>query len=54
MKLVRASNPENDVDALFRLPLAEFSGARKALAARMKKCVREEEKEAADRLNELA
>ena len=28
---------EDDVDALFRLPLAEFTGARNALAARLKK-----------------
>src|SRR5580765_529149 len=37
MKLVRASNLEDEVDALFRLPLAEFTGARNALAARLKK-----------------
>lgn len=29
--------PEDDVDALFKLPLAEFIGARKALAAKLKK-----------------
>ena len=37
MKLVPASNFENEVDALFRLPLAEFTGARNALAAQLKK-----------------
>ena len=37
MKLVRGSNIEDDVDALFRLPLAEFTGARNALAAQLKK-----------------
>lgn len=31
------SKLENDVDALFRLPLAEFVGARNALASRLKK-----------------
>lgn len=31
------ANLENEVDALFRLPLAEFIGARNALAARLKK-----------------
>ena len=36
MKLVR-SNVEDDVDALFRLPLAEFTGARNALASQLKK-----------------
>ena len=30
-------NLENEIDALFRLPLAEFTGARNALAARLKK-----------------
>jgi hypothetical protein len=35
MKLVRASNLEDDVDALFRLPLTEFSGARNAIAAQL-------------------
>jgi hypothetical protein len=37
MKLVRASNVEDDVDALFRLPLSEFTGARNALASQLKK-----------------
>lgn len=31
------SKPEDDIDALFRLPLAEFTSARNALAARLKK-----------------
>ncbi len=37
LKLVRVNDPGNDVDALFRLPLAEFTGARNALAAQLKK-----------------
>lgn len=36
MKLVRASNLEADLDALFRLPLAEFTGSRNALVAQLK------------------
>jgi hypothetical protein len=43
MKLVRASNLEADLDALFRLPLAEFTGARNALAAQLKKSGRGDE-----------
>jgi hypothetical protein len=43
MKLVRASNLEDDVDALFRLPLTEFTSARNALAARLKKSGRGDE-----------
>jgi len=43
MKLVRASNLEDDVDALFSLPLAEFTGARNALAAQLKKSGRGDE-----------
>jgi uncharacterized phage infection (PIP) family protein YhgE len=35
--------PEDQVDALFRLPLAEFIGARKTLAARLKKSGRGDE-----------
>jgi DNA repair exonuclease SbcCD ATPase subunit len=31
------SKPEDDIDALFRLPLAEFTSARNTLAARLKK-----------------
>ena len=34
---------DDDVDALFKLPLAEFTGARNALAARLKKSGRGEE-----------
>ena len=37
---------DDDVEALFRLPLAEFTGARNTLAARLKKSGRCEEKEA--------
>jgi hypothetical protein len=42
-KVTMAKNPDpkrnlaNDVDALFKLPLAEFTGARNALAAQLKK-----------------
>jgi hypothetical protein len=43
MKIVRASNLENDLDSLFRLPLAEFTGARNALAAQLKKSGRGDE-----------
>ena len=39
------SNLDGDVDALFRLPLAEFIGARKSLAARLKKDARANEAE---------
>lgn len=53
MKLVRASNLEDEVDALFRLPLAEFTDARNALAARLKKSGRSEEKAEADRVKAL-
>src|SRR5688500_1191742 len=48
------NNLKEDVDALFRLPLAEFTGARNALAARLKKSGREEEKAAAARVKALA
>lgn len=40
----RDNNFDDDVDALFRLPLAEFTGARNTLAARLKKSGRGEEK----------
>src|SRR6185436_14881372 len=43
MKLVRASHLEDDVDALFSLPLAEFTGARNGLAAQLKKSGRGDE-----------
>lgn len=48
------SNLDTDVDALFRLPLAEFTGARNALAARLKKSGRAEEKADAARVKALA
>jgi hypothetical protein len=35
--MMSKDNLENEIDALFRLPLAEFTGARNALAARLKK-----------------
>lgn len=37
MKIMPASNLEDDLDALFGLPLAEFTGARNELAAQLKK-----------------
>ena len=43
MKLVRASHLEDDVDALFRLPLAEFTGARNGLASQLKKSGRSDD-----------
>jgi hypothetical protein len=54
MKLVRASNLEDDLDDLFRLPLAEFTGARNALAAQLKKSGRGDEKAEAARVKALA
>ncbi|MGI8735414.1 MAG: hypothetical protein ACR2LM_19180 [Pyrinomonadaceae bacterium] len=42
-KRKRADDVEADIDALFRLPLAEFTGARNALAARLKKSGRGDE-----------
>ena len=42
-KRKRADELENDVDALFQLALAEFTGARNALAAQLKKSGRGEE-----------
>ena len=47
-------NLNDDVDALFKLSLAEFTGARNALAARLKKSGREEEKAEAARVKALA
>ena len=44
---------EDDVDALYRLPLAEFTAARNALAARLKKAGRGDEKAEADRVKAL-
>jgi Skp family chaperone for outer membrane proteins len=43
-KRKRLNDLEADIDALFRLPLSEFTGARNALAARLKKSGRGEEK----------
>jgi hypothetical protein len=40
----RDNNLDDDVEALFRLPLPEFTGARNTLAARLKKSGRGEEK----------
>ena len=48
------NNLKDDVDALFKLPLAEFTSARNALAARLKKSSREEEKAEAARVKTLA
>ncbi|HEV2828061.1 MAG TPA: hypothetical protein VGW76_10710 [Pyrinomonadaceae bacterium] len=42
-KRKRADDLDDDVDALFRLPLAEFTDARNALAARLKKSGRGDE-----------
>lgn len=50
----RADDPQDDLDALFRLPLAEFTGARNALAARLKKSGRGDEKAEAVRVKALA
>jgi flagellar biosynthesis GTPase FlhF len=45
-----ANKIDDEIDALFRLPLAEFIGARKTLAARLKK---EGQAETADRVKAL-
>ncbi|HEX3280983.1 MAG TPA: hypothetical protein VHR36_07105, partial [Pyrinomonadaceae bacterium] len=42
-KRKRAADLEDDVDALFQLPLAEFTGARNTLAAQLKKSGRGDE-----------
>jgi hypothetical protein len=42
-KRKRADDLQDDVDALFRLPVAEFTSARNALAARLKKSGRSDE-----------
>jgi len=42
-KRKRADDLEADIDALFRLPLSEFTGARNALAAQLKKSGRGDE-----------
>ena len=39
----RDNNPDDDVDALFRLPLPEFTGARNTFAARLKQSGRGDE-----------
>src|SRR5215510_6370797 len=41
-----ASADEHEIDALFKLPLAEFTAARNALASRMKKAGRAEDADA--------
>ncbi len=41
--MISQDNLEDDVDALFRLPLAEFTGARNTLAARLRKSGRGDE-----------
>ena len=46
----RASSIEDDLDALFQLPLAEFTAARNALAARLKKAGQTDEAEQLKRL----
>jgi len=43
MKLVPVSNSDDDIEALFRLPLAAFTGARNALATQLKKSGRGDE-----------
>src|ERR1043166_3842073 len=48
--VTRQKKTDDDIDALFRLPLAEFTSARKALAARLKKEGRVDE---AKRVNTL-
>lgn len=51
---VKGDDLENDVDALFRLPLAEFTGARNELAAKLKKSGRGDAKAEATRVKALA
>ena len=53
-KRKRTDDLENEVEVLFTLPLAEFTGARNALAARLKKSGRAEEKAEAARVKALA
>jgi hypothetical protein len=50
---VEREDLEDDVDALFRLPLAEFTAARNALAAKLKKSGRGDEKAEAARVKAL-
>ena len=49
--MAKQDNTDRDIDALFALPLAEFTGARNALAARLKSAGKAEE---AGRVKELA
>src|SRR4051794_40045317 len=51
MPTKRRSGSDPEIDALFRLPLAEFTAARKALAARRKKSGRADD---AERVRSLA
>jgi hypothetical protein len=53
-KVKRDDDLQTDVDDLFRLPSAEFTGARNALAARLKKSARGEEKAEAARVKVLS
>ena len=53
-KRKRYDDDDAEVDALFRLPLAEFTGARNTLAARLKKSGREDEKAESARVKALA
>jgi hypothetical protein len=52
-KRKRVDELESDLEALFKLPLTEFTGARNALAARLKKSGRGEEKAEAARVKAL-
>ena len=54
MKLVRASNLEDVLDALFRLPLVEFTGAHNTPAERLKKSARSDQKAEAVLVKALA
>ena len=40
MAATRKSNPDDEIDALFRLPLTEFTAARNALATQITKAGR--------------
>ena len=51
MPAKRRTSPDEEIDDLFRLPLAEFTSARNALAAQLKKAGRTDE---ADRVKSLA
>src|SRR5258706_13134424 len=48
---IMKDNLEDDLNALFRLPVAEFTGARNALAVQLKKSGRRDE---SDRVKALA